>query len=320
MVEYYEARVLFDYTPVAADELHLRRGESIEVRVGGEEDESWLYGSDQRGCHGVFPANYVVDIRTSTSTPATFRVKNDTDNDNGGGGGGDSGDNVPSAVPSQSPGDTATHAGDFVGTSTAAHDGQAGAVVEHNNPEGVIAAVAGYHEHWKRRDDPAGAPGFPSEERKASSAYYTGKEGAAYIAAATTTYAHDTHAENRNTSGNTLEVDTQHKANITATTAVAVVEEGAVSGSDDLPDGWLWAIDEGSGVVYYYTADGQSSWTRPTSSAVTIEPLISSGDGDESTFDGNGNSSTASSLRSLSLSAEVSLCLPNCGVVRSLAQ
>ncbi|CAN0343346.1 unnamed protein product, partial [Ectocarpus fasciculatus] len=64
MAEYYEVLVLFDYQPVSTDELRLFEGELVEVRVGGEgvgEEEGWLYGSDQRGCHGTFPANYVTD-------------------------------------------------------------------------------------------------------------------------------------------------------------------------------------------------------------------------------------------------------------------
>lgn len=63
MVVYYEARVLFDYDPVNADELRLRKGEPIEVRVDPNIacEEGWLTGSNIRGQHGVFPANYVVD-------------------------------------------------------------------------------------------------------------------------------------------------------------------------------------------------------------------------------------------------------------------
>ncbi|CAN0235667.1 unnamed protein product, partial [Hapterophycus canaliculatus] len=45
---------------------------------------------------------------------------------------------------------------------------------------------------------------------------------------------------------------------------------GVVPDADGLPDGWLWAVDDASGMVYYYTEDGQSSWTRPFAVA---EPL-----------------------------------------------
>ncbi|CAN0012905.1 unnamed protein product, partial [Ectocarpus sp. 12 AP-2014] len=37
--------------------------------------------------------------------------------------------------------------------------------------------------------------------------------------------------------------------------------------------GWFSATDESSGVVYYYTEDGQSSWTRPpATTAAKVEP------------------------------------------------
>ncbi|CAN0539286.1 unnamed protein product, partial [Ectocarpus sp. 8 AP-2014] len=43
----------------------------------------------------------------------------------------------------------------------------------------------------------------------------------------------------------------------------AIVEDVVVSDSYRLPDGWFSATDEATGVVYYYTEDGQTSWTRP---------------------------------------------------------
>lgn len=72
MVEYYGARVLFDFTSAAPDELSLRKGESVEVRVDATTDceEGWLSGSDIHGYHGVFPANYVEDLRTETRAGA----------------------------------------------------------------------------------------------------------------------------------------------------------------------------------------------------------------------------------------------------------
>ncbi|CAN0235731.1 unnamed protein product, partial [Hapterophycus canaliculatus] len=69
MVVFYEARALFDYKSTASDELCFRAGDLIEVRVGrdDQEEEGWLYGSDQRGCHGSFPANYVAEIRDAAA-------------------------------------------------------------------------------------------------------------------------------------------------------------------------------------------------------------------------------------------------------------
>lgn len=71
MVEYYEARALFDYNPATPDELRLRAGEPVEVRVdrGGENvgEEGWLSGSDLLGNHGTFPASYVIDRRINSS-------------------------------------------------------------------------------------------------------------------------------------------------------------------------------------------------------------------------------------------------------------
>lgn len=61
MVEYYDARVLFDHLPVASDELRLRKGETVEVRVdhSADREQGWLHGTDIRGQHGMLPENYV---------------------------------------------------------------------------------------------------------------------------------------------------------------------------------------------------------------------------------------------------------------------
>lgn len=311
--EYYEARVLFDYTPVAADELNLRRGESIAVRVGPEEEESWLYGSDQRGRHGIFPANYVADVRTATSMSAAVHVSNDTENNHGSGGGGSGGD-VLSGVPYQRRGDTAVQAGGVAGTSTATsyHD-QAGAAVEQNNLRGVMEAAADYVEHGEGRDGSAAAP-YHSSDEKMVSAYGAGEEESAYNnGTATANYsAHYPHDEN----GSPTPLES-----MTAARSAAAVEEGGGSGHDNLPDGWLSAIDEGSGAVYYYTVDGQSSWIRPSADTVVVEPLMGSGGGDESTPIGKGDGSTRGgpNSRSLSSSVDVSSCLLNGAMVRSLA-
>lgn len=321
MVEYYEARVLFDYTPAAADELTLRRGESIQVRVGGQEEESWLYGSDPSGCHGVFPANYVAGIRTATSMPAAVHINNKVDNYHGSGGGGDGGGDIPSGVPYQRLGDTAIkYADDAVGTSAATYDAQAaGAVTQQNEPGGLmVAAAADYGDRGDFRDDSAGALWHTSEETTASSAYRAGEEGGAHNGMDTTTYyAHDPHHRNDSstTIENTLDAPTlHHESIIPAATAAVAVEKGIASGSDDLPDGWFWATDEGSGVVYYYTANGQSSWTRPTASAAAaaavVEPLVGGEGGGDKMPGGNSGGSSGgggpSSSRSLLSSAEVS--------------
>lgn len=81
MVQYYEARVIFDYNPGASDELRLRKGESVEIRIGPDVvcEEGWLSGSDLRGSHGIFPANHVVDVaKGQTSAAASDLYSSDT--------------------------------------------------------------------------------------------------------------------------------------------------------------------------------------------------------------------------------------------------
>lgn len=68
MATYYDAKVLYDYTALAFDELTLRKGESVEVRVdhAADAEEGWLSGADARGNHGVFPANYVEAVKANS--------------------------------------------------------------------------------------------------------------------------------------------------------------------------------------------------------------------------------------------------------------
>ena len=83
MVEYYEAVALFDYTPATSDELRLRAGEPVEVRIdrsGVDDDvreEGWLSGSDLLGNHGLFPANYVIDRRAPLNPSNTSDYHDD---------------------------------------------------------------------------------------------------------------------------------------------------------------------------------------------------------------------------------------------------
>ena len=271
MAEYYEARVLFDYDPATSDELCLRVGETVEVRLGSgggggeEEEEGWLYGSDLRGRHGTFPANYVADLRRSEEY-------------NGGGG-------ASSSAPSfHRPGDdVAAEQAGVGGASTAAIsvDGAKTVTGESGHREGGMpAATSGYAEH-----DSNGAPYYSTHDAAAGSVSSSfGEQGAgntygetAPVAAANTQDEYYTISESVPTTTNPQPepATTQHAA------LASGAEPGAASGQ--LPDGWLCGVDENSGVMYYYTADGKSSsWTRPTAAAADALSETASGDRKES--------------------------------------
>lgn len=249
MLKYHEARVLFDYDPVTSDELCLRVGESVEVRVvvGGEEEEEeegWLYGSDLRGNHGKFPANYVADLRLPTNSPGSY----------GGG--------VPSAPSFHRPGGI-EHAGSGGVSAATSVDGNT-AVGGPNGWEGAMPATSGNSEHDSNR-----APYCPGQGTPAP----FGEQGRGNIGAAT---AINTVSDNMISQEQTT---TQYAA------ASGAESEGAVS--SQLPDGWLCAIDENSGGMYFFTADGQSSsWTRPIAAAAAATGPRDGGSGDRKEPDG----------------------------------
>lgn len=233
MVVFYEARALFDYQPVASDELRLRAGDLIEVRVGeGDQgEEGWLYGSDQRGCHGSFPANYVAEVRATATA------------DNGGGP--DEHDHgsedAPSALPYATQNGSA-HAGRS-GTPTALSEGKEG-----------VDAQSRYGSPY----DSAGATKAPAQSTSSASSV---DHNCGYGGPANATTSHP-----RQVITNAAEAQE-------LTQSFAAIEEGGiVQDADELPHGWLWAIDEASGTAYYYTEDGQSSWTKPLSVAVEALP------------------------------------------------
>lgn len=251
MTEYYEARVLFDYDPVTSDELCLRVGESLEVRVGGgeEEEEGWLYGSDPRGHHGTFPANYVADLRPSSNCSGNY----------GG---------VSSAPSFHGPGDV--ELAGCGGASAAPIVDRA--IVGPNDTEDVMSATSD-----RSKQDSNRAPYDPAQDTPESS----DEQGRGYDGAATATpVAGDNKiSESAPPTANTPQISTTNQR----AAASGAELEGAASSSSQLPDGWLCAVDENSGVTYYYTADGQgSSWTRPVAAAPATGPLEGSGHRKES--------------------------------------
>ncbi|CAM9240833.1 unnamed protein product [Scytosiphon promiscuus] len=229
MVVFYEARALFDYEPVASDELRLRVGDLIEVRIGGDgpQEEGWLFGSDQRGCHGSFPANYVAEVRGSVS------ADNADDPDDHGH---ESGDVHAALSYANQDGSAPTGR---IGTPTALPKGEV-------NMNAQAGEGSQHDSAWVTRD--------PAQSTSASAVYDEGYRGT-----------------------NNARCQPSHVATNAAiqesTQALDAIEGegGVVASADRLPDGWLSAVDEASGTVYFYTEDGQSSWTRP--SAVTVEPL-----------------------------------------------
>lgn len=278
MTQYYEARVLFDYDPVTSDELCLRVGENVEVRVGGgeEEEDGWLYGSDLRGLHGTFPASYVADLRPSA---------NCSDNDGG-----------VSLAPASfhRPGDDVEHEG--FGGGSAANSVDDTAVVGPNDGE-VIFATSGCSQKDSNSNS---APYHPAQDTTGAA---SGDQGRDYNGAVTAT---NSLGENLSESAPTAA--TLQESATTECDAASVAElEG--SASSQLPEGWLSAVDENSGVVYYYTADGQSSsWTRPIAAAAVAAGLLE-GSGGQKGPDGStsaGPSSTSVGVPAAMYRAEFS--------------
>lgn len=256
MIEYYEARVLFDYDPVTSDELCLRVGENVEVRVGDDDgEEGWLYGSDVRGRHGIFPANYVADLRSPAG------AAHDSPDGNLGGG---------SSATYHGAGD-AEHAGDG-GASVPAHD------LAHHPPRGQPYREGLVQAAHERRDDSAAARHYHPQDT-AASAHHAGVQrdrGHGATGIATTGYHHD---EDARTGASGASRASQQREPASTCHAHAPEEKG--NAFDQLPDGWLCTADPDSGAMYYYTADGQGSWIRPTSTVVAAaaEPLPESGEG-----------------------------------------
>lgn len=262
--------MLFDYEPVTSDELCLRVGENVEVRVGGDDDweEGWLYGTDLRGRHGIFPANYVADLRS--------RAGDDTyDSPDGNLGGG-------SSAAYHGPGD-AEHAGGSSASSAAY--GQANHGRGQACREGLVQAAG------KGRDGPAAAPHYRVQDA-AASAYHAGEQQDGGHGATDATTTHYLNEDARTGASRA----SQQQEPVSTCNAHAPEEEGAAS--DQLPDGWLCATDPDSGVMYYYTADGQSSWTRPTSTVVAgaPEPLPGNGEGNPAAAGGGQGSGVSACL------------------------
>lgn len=291
MVEYYEARVLFDYIPTTSDELCLRAGEYIEVRVdpndldGGE--QGWLSGSDLRGCHGVFPANYVLDLRTVgadvSDAPAP---EHDTDA---------TVDSTfirgrPEAMERE---DMAIQGGQLGADRDVATGDRGAPSLRNNLPANNRDAVT-----LSNSDSAAGLEGTATTPPTAlvGGAYDTRTErGTAAVASS----GEDTVSAAQVDDGST------HKP------VAANGEPQGPSPNDDnvdrLPDGWFSAVDEASGVVYYYTEGGPSSWTRPV--AVQTPPHTHEATIGETVNAANENCATNSGLITASNSSysEVSI-------------
>lgn len=264
MNECYEARVLFDYDPVTSDELCLRVGETVEVRLGGggeEEEEGWLCGSDVRGRHGTFPANYVADLRLSIRYSGDY----------GGGG-------AASSAPSfHRPGDV-EHTGVGGGAATAAAVSVDGAVAEAKScREDDMSPTLGYSNH-----DSNTAPYYPAQDTAGSAS--SGEHGRGHTYSEAGTAAANIQDENIDESAPAA-TTSQEPATAQHAAASGADLQGAVS--DQLPDGWLCGVDENSGVMYYYTADGKSSsWTRPVAAAAVAADPLQASSGDQKESDG----------------------------------
>lgn len=205
MVEYYEAKVLHDYNATTSDELRLRVGETIEVRVdpgSDEAEEGWLSGSDLSGNHGTFPANYVVDLRLieeaddAISPPA---ANSDTFDSQPGG--------------SQLGGYQYDRAGG---------EPQPQALASASTPVALIGGSAA------------------SATRAESSNPRTQVNFASAVT--------------ENSGADSTDVGARN-------TGVQDLSHGDTTGH--LLEGWFSAIDEATGMEYYFTNDGQSSWTKP---------------------------------------------------------
>lgn len=241
MVEYYEARVLFDYTPETCDELRLREGEPVEVRIeldhpGGAE-EGWLSGTDLRGQHGIFPSNYVVAVRTA-------------------------------AVDAQQ---SAGH-----DSNTACVDNTASLDEQYWEQEAIVGGGGIRQQRYVGETGmletlPAicRTPTGPA----AADATVGVEDGPATLAV------HSSRGPN-NRSDNPLDLQeggsfqAVHRASDRVLAATAPPAGSRKIGSGDgLPEGWFSAIDEDTGVVYYYTEDRQTSWTKPAAILKTTAAL-----------------------------------------------
>ncbi|CAM9891883.1 unnamed protein product, partial [Ectocarpus sp. 12 AP-2014] len=273
MAKYYEALVLFDYQPVSIDELHLFEGELVEVRVGGEgvgEEEGWLYGSDQRGRHGTFPANYVTDASTAAAVAQT--LPGDGTDANGGGTSG-----MSAALPGESYGSGHASPTDF----------------QDNQATARATASLGPARGGLRDDEPVGAAYYPGSNADREAVTYQAEQeripGNLHAPATSTHQQHD-HA-----------VDEAPRPEPTTYNS-AIVEDGVHSNSYRVPGGWFSATDKATGVVYYYTEDGQSSWTRPpATTAAIVKPSSMVRGGDQPNSNGNGTTLTGATPSASSL-------------------
>lgn len=307
MVEYYEARALFDYTPATADELQLRAGESVEVRIdrsGADDDvgeEGWLSGSDLLGNHGLFPANYVIDSRAPANPSNTSGghgdhvdhgghvvasnkgkpvvVGQEKERGRGGGGGGVGAgqpgqqqqygrngngahtppsvlpahgysNNVAASLSSSGRGDSSTG----ITTTTAALGGGAAATPSaYHQTAADRARQAGHQNGGAPAAGGAGVlpPGKHNNPDRDRNAHYGDRNAATAAAASAHTVA----------PGTSLPGPSSH-------------DHDAEGGGDSyrLREGWFTGTDEATGLEYYYSADGQTSWVRPLA-AVLGEPL-----------------------------------------------
>lgn len=284
MVEYYEARALFDYTPASADELRLRAGEPVEVRIdhnGIDNDdigeEGWLSGSDLLGNHGLFPANYVFDRRTPLNP-------SNTDDDHvvsssngkpeagqeieigggGGGGGGQPGQQqqygrngndahtpprLEAVLPGHGYSNNVASSGRADSSTRAAPTGGCTAVTATATPAAYYKTSdrAQQGDHYLNGGAPApGARGVlpPGKGGGPDRIVYGDRNTAAAAAYIVAP-------------GTSLPGSSSHHND---------------GGSHRLQDGWFSGTDRATGAEYYYTADGQTSWVKPIA-AVLGEPL-----------------------------------------------
>lgn len=236
--------MLFDYIPATSDELHLRAGESIEVRVDADLDngeDGWLSGSDVRGKHGMFPSNYVMDLRRTHANRRDSNISSHTlapDHDS-------TDATSDAAVWTRATENRVEKPPDHGSTTppspeTVVPSDQCAAVlndkrtqngVQHDTSTRVIASNPDH--------------GLPSE--------------------VTTTVGETSNtSQDRNASDNTAH-DLLGSAILLPETQHTPRRDMAPGHDADtpLPHGWHSATDEGSGIVYYYTEDGQSTWMKP---------------------------------------------------------
>ena len=299
MVEYYEARALFDYTPATADELRLRAGEPVEVRIDRSRadddvgEEGWLSGSDLLGNHGLFPANYVVDTRTPPNPSNTSAADHGehADHDDrgvasnnrkpivvgrekgigGAGGGGQPGQQQHRQQQQQQYGRNGNDAHTTQpplkrvlpthgNNSNAVPSGRADYSTGTAPPGGsATAATPAYYEPADRAQQGG---------RQNGGAPTAGAGGSLPPGKFTTD--HNVSYGNRNTAAATAAAAAHVVAPSTTLPGSSSHDDGGAS--HPLQDGWFSRTDEATGMEYYYTADGQSSWVRPIA-AVLGEPL-----------------------------------------------